>query len=164
MSSEPKRVREVLAGLGDVLGVGSPAEVAKVWAEWRGIVGPGIAAHADPTSLRAGVLRIRADSPTWATELGYLAGEITTRINRAVGTRLVREVKVWVGPRREPAQPADPKPEATPEKRPPVPPPADPEQALERARAAWAKSAARRSSDARPDPWSGPAQNPEKPR
>ncbi len=158
--SDPQRLRDVLAELGDVFGVASPAEVAKVWGEWKGIVGPGIAAHADPTSLRDGVLGVRADSPTWATELGYLAGEIKTRVNRAVGEPLVREVKVWVGPRQEESRRVADEPAGRAEtpRRPPGS--EDPEEALARAHEAWARYVGR-------GPRRGPSegsQNQEKPR
>ena len=162
MSSDPQRLREVLGELGEVLGVSSPAEIAKVWAEWRGIVGPGIAAHADPTSLRGGVLRIRVDSPTWATELGYLAGEIKGRVNRALGSPLVREVKVWVGPRREtqPQGSDDPASSEPPARK--SPSTDDPEEAFRRARAAWSRSIAGHAREPSSEGFPGPSQNQEK--
>lgn len=159
MTNDPKRLGKLLGELGTTFGIASPAEVAKVWAEWSGIVGPGIAAHAAPTSLRDGVLRVRADSPTWATELGYLGGEIKARVNRAVGSELVREVKVWIGPPKtsEPARPTsgEPSPAGTT-----APPAEDPEEAFERARRAWAKRVGKRLPDAPPRP----SENKEKPR
>ena len=159
MTDHPERLGNLLGELSNAFGLASPAAVGKVWAEWRGIVGPGIAAHADPTSLRAGVLRIRADSPAWATELGYLGGEIKSRVNRAVGSELVREVRVWIGPRRAPkkeraavteqSSPSEPKPAAE-----------DPQEAFERARRAWSK----RVGDPSPRHPRETSENQEKPR
>lgn len=139
MTSDPERIRSVLDDVGRSLGLGSPADVGKVWAHWREIVGASIADHADPTSLRGGVLRVRADSPAWATEIGYLGDEIAARINQAVSGDLVSEVRVWIGPRRErsrSARPLAPGPSRAREDA----PPADPEVALERARNAWARN------------------------
>jgi len=82
------------AGIEDAAGTGT------VWNKWSAIVGPDIALHAEPSSLRGGVLRVRADSPAWATELGYLGEEIRRRANEVVGTDLVAEVRVWTGPGR----------------------------------------------------------------
>jgi predicted nucleic acid-binding Zn ribbon protein len=123
-----------------------------VWAHWREIVGPSIADHADPTSLRQGVLRVRADSPAWATEIGYLGTEIKTRINAAVGSTLVDEVRVWIGARveRKDRRPPDegrtrPRPRAASD---------DPEAALERAKKAWSRTVERGSDE-------GPRRGPE---
>lgn len=138
MTSNPERLRDLLGGMGSQLGLGSPAEVGRVWAHWREIVGPSIAEHADPTSLREGVLRVRADSPAWATEIGYLGAEIQTRINDSVRSHLVDEVRVWVGPRPEPKEmPRAPgEGSSTPVK---AAGSSDPEAALERAKRAWAR-------------------------
>ena len=138
---DPLRLKDLLPGATGKLGIPSPEATGRVWSAWKDIVGPAVAAHAEPTSLREGVLRVRADSPAWATEIGYLADEIRSRANAATGRTLVLEVRVWTGPR--PASggstagraeegagaPADPDRE----------PPRDPAEALERARRAWAK-------------------------
>ena len=160
MTSEPDRLRDLLGEVGDKLGLDSPNEVGRVWTHWAEIVGSGIAAHADPTSLRGGVLRVRADSPTWATELGYLADEIRSRINKAVATDLVREVRVWIGPRPDTRPDGPSKTPASAAARPSEPRTEDPRDALERAREAWSKTLPRRSD--RPA-WKTP-ENPEKPR
>ena len=159
MTSEPERLGDALDEVGRRLGMGSPTEVGKVWAHWREIVGPSIADHADPTSLRGGVLRVRADSPPWATEIGYLTGEIQARINAAVGNDLVSEVRVWIGPRTERPRPRPPGAVARSRKD-AGDPVVDPEVALERARKAWARKV-REGSERGPR---NPVENPEKPR
>ena len=69
-----------------------------VWSHWAEIVGDAIAGNAEPTSLKKGILRVRAISPTWAQELTYLATEIKERANAMAGSDVVREVRVWTGP------------------------------------------------------------------
>jgi predicted nucleic acid-binding Zn ribbon protein len=131
----PVRLREVLDGVVGRLGLGVSAHTATVWARWPEAVGDAMALHVEPTSLRDGVLRVRADSPTWATEASYLAEEIQKRVNALVGTEAVDEVRVWSGPggrRRGPRDPQKSRPNA-----PPPPPPDDPLEALERAKSAW---------------------------
>jgi predicted nucleic acid-binding Zn ribbon protein len=98
--SEPVRLRDVLSAAAGRLRLGHPVEMGTLWARWPDIVGPAIAAHVEPTSLRERVLRVRADSPTWATEIGYLRDEIKARANVALGTDVVAEVRVWTGPGR----------------------------------------------------------------
>ena len=145
MRDDLLRLKDLLPAATGRLGIPSPEATGRVWSSWKDIVGPAVAAHAEPTSLRDGVLRVRADSPAWATEIGYLADEIRSRANAVTGKKLVSEVRVWTGPRpssslpgtgpgghsggaptdvgREPAR--------------------DPAEALERARRAWAKRRSR---------------------
>jgi predicted nucleic acid-binding Zn ribbon protein len=124
--------------VGRRLGLDHPREVGLVWDRWRAIVGDDISAHAEPSSLRAGVLRIRTDSPAWATEIGYLADEIRRKTNETVGRELVSDVRVWTGPGaierrvRPPATARADPPETSGE-----PAPEDPVEALQRARRAW---------------------------
>jgi predicted nucleic acid-binding Zn ribbon protein len=136
MGKDLVRVGEVLNGLGVRLGLGRSADIGIIWKGWDQIVGETIAGHAEPSSLRDGLLRIRAESPAWAAELAYLAGEIKSRANDLVGRSAVTDVRVWTGPGRV-VRP-DPKvsqdhvnmeradKEAT-----------DPMEAFERARTAW---------------------------
>jgi predicted nucleic acid-binding Zn ribbon protein len=100
MGNDFVRVGELLNGLGVRLGLGRSADIGIIWKRWDQIVGPTIAGHAEPSSLRDGLLRIRAASPAWAAELAYLAGEIKTRANDLVGRTAVTDVRVWTGPGR----------------------------------------------------------------
>ena len=159
MTDDPHKIGKLLGELGTTFGIASPAQVGKLWAEWPGIVGPGIAAHASPTSLRDGVLRVRADSSAWATELGYLGGEIKSRVNRALGAELVREVKVWVGPKKT-SEAAPAQPHRSSAKVAGSPPTEDPEEAFARAHRAWARRVGKPLSQ----PSQQPSENQEKPR
>ncbi|MDQ3952268.1 MAG: DUF721 domain-containing protein [Actinomycetota bacterium] len=141
MGDDLLRLKDLLPDATGRLGIPSPEATGRVWAAWSDIVGPAVAAHAEPTSLRGGVLKVRVDSPAWATEIGYLADEIRSRANAVTGKPLVSEVRVWTGP--APARggaPADDgggsrqtaeQPDREPAK--------DPAEALERARRAWSK-------------------------
>jgi predicted nucleic acid-binding Zn ribbon protein len=137
---EPAPLRGLLGpaasgyGLDDALAAGT---LSKRWVE---VVGPDVAAHAEPTSLREGVLRVRADSPVWAHEIGYLAAEIKRRANETLGRQAVSEVKVWNAPGTPvggqgagAARSASRSPERSPEEL-----EQDPQTALEKARSAWA--------------------------
>jgi predicted nucleic acid-binding Zn ribbon protein len=121
------------------MGFGRAVETGKVWARWTEIVGAANATHCEPTSLRRGVLRVRASSPAWAAELNYLSGAIRDRANEVAGAGVVTEVRIWTGPGpiRSPQRsdrPAHLEPSAAPAKRPPA---EDPAVALERAKTAW---------------------------
>lgn len=138
MGDDLLRLKDLLPDATSRLGIPSPEATGRVWSAWPEIVGPAVAAHAEPTSLRNGVLKVRADSPAWATEIGYLVDEIRSRANAVTGRALVTEVRVWTGPGRASAK----GPEGAPSEAAAGPDrerPGDPIEALERARRAWAK-------------------------
>lgn len=121
---------------GKRLGLDHPSEVGALWARWVDIVGPDVAQHAEPSSLRSGLLRVRTDSPVWATEISYLGEEIRRRANELLGRELVAEVRVWTGPGAMSARRARPVP-AAPRERGETVVSDDPNEAFERARRAW---------------------------
>jgi hypothetical protein len=144
----PPRIGDLLDDAGRRVGVTAPVEKGKLWARWREIVGPDVAAHARPSSLRDGVLRVRADSPAWATEIGYLGDEIRRRANDVAAREIVTEVRVWTGPSRGDA--TDPAPPRASDFGPSRetrrdPTTDDPAVAMERARSAWARQSKGRS-------------------
>jgi predicted nucleic acid-binding Zn ribbon protein len=156
------RLRELLGEAGSRLGMERAAETGALWRRWEEVVGPTIAAHAEPTSLRRGVLKIRTDSPTWATELGYLSEQVMSAANELLGGQIVSEVQVWTAPgpirKRAPATSGSERARgrgAAPAR----PAPEDPEEAFERAREAWA----RRRSRSRSGDVSKASPKPEKP-
>jgi predicted nucleic acid-binding Zn ribbon protein len=133
------RIGEVLDGLGTRVGLGRSKDAGVIWSRWTEIVGDAIGSHAEPSSLREGVLKVRTDSPAWAAELGYLAADIKARANDLIGRESVLEVRVWTGPGRirSRAKRDALHSEATVEKPPSTRPAEDPLGAFERARQAW---------------------------
>jgi predicted nucleic acid-binding Zn ribbon protein len=97
MKRGPVRIKDVVTGVVNRLGIAGAAELGRLGGSWTEVVGAPVAEHTEPTSLRGGVLRVRVDSPVWATEMGYLAEEIKGRANQVVGYDVVREVRVWTG-------------------------------------------------------------------
>ena len=132
----PPRLKELLSMAGRRIGLDHPTEVGALWARWVDIVGTDIAQHAEPSSLRAGLLRVRTDSPVWATEISYLADEIKQRANDALGRPLVEDVRVWTGPGAIRTRSSEVG-RRTAAERPADDLPADPIEALDRARRAW---------------------------
>lgn len=147
--SFPSRLRDLLDPLGKKLGMADAVASGRIFERWASIVGADVAAHVEPTSLRDGVLRVRADSPTWATEIGYLATEIAERVNAAMGRPIVTELRVSAGPKAEkrPSQRTYGPPAGRAPRNSSSPPVDDPLEALERARAAWARKTQKRGSD-----------------
>ena len=70
------------------------AAEAAVVGRWDVLVGPDIAAHSEPESLRDGELVLAAESTAWATQLRLLAGRIVAVLSRELGPGIVTRVHV----------------------------------------------------------------------
>ena len=63
-----------------------------IWGAWSDVVGATIARHASPRRLRRGVLVVEVDGPEWLHELRYLKRDLCSKLNSALGRRVVRDV------------------------------------------------------------------------
>jgi predicted nucleic acid-binding Zn ribbon protein len=70
---------------------------ATVLGRWSQLVGPDVADHCTPVSLRDGELVLQAESTAWATQLRTLQRQLLARLGGAVGPGVVRRIRV-VGP------------------------------------------------------------------
>ncbi|MFC5996126.1 DciA family protein [Pseudonocardia hispaniensis] len=70
---------------------------ATVLGRWPQLVGPDIADHCTPISLRDAELTLQAESTAWATQLRTLQRQLLARLAAAVGPDIVRRIRV-VGP------------------------------------------------------------------
>lgn len=87
----PRAIGGAIGALADRLAPATPlADVQRVWAT---AVGPTIAAQAEPTGERAGVLTVTCSSAVWAQELDLMGAEVVGRINGALGSEVVRALK-----------------------------------------------------------------------
>jgi predicted nucleic acid-binding Zn ribbon protein len=87
-----------LEALAQQLGVPDPSVLGAVFGHWTDLVGEGVAAHAEPVSLRDGVLVVAVDQPAWATELRYLGADLRRRVSEVAGTATVRSIRIRVSP------------------------------------------------------------------
>ncbi len=85
-----------LAGEVRRLGGPDPALTTAVFAHWEQLVGPALADHARPVSLRDGVLVVAVDQPAWATQVRFLATQVLGRIAESTGRGEVTELRVRV--------------------------------------------------------------------
>jgi predicted nucleic acid-binding Zn ribbon protein len=67
---------------------------ATVLGRWPNLVGPEIADHCTPLSLRDGELVLQAESTAWATQLRQLQRQLLSRLAGAVGKDVVRRIRV----------------------------------------------------------------------
>ena len=94
----PVRLRDVLPAAGARMGVDQAVAVGRLHSSWRALVGDAVAEHAEPVSLREGILKVRVASPTWATEVAFLAPQIRGKVNEVIAPGLVREIRVYTAP------------------------------------------------------------------
>jgi predicted nucleic acid-binding Zn ribbon protein len=71
--------------------------LAAIFGRWTELVGPDIAAHATPVSLRHGQLLLVVDHPAWASQLRFMTGDVMSRITEATSSIEVREIHIRVG-------------------------------------------------------------------
>ena len=69
------------------------AALAWLSSTWPAIVGTALAAHTRPTRCDNHSLELTADGKPWQQEVESMKRELCTRINRAWGGNLVRDVK-----------------------------------------------------------------------
>jgi predicted nucleic acid-binding Zn ribbon protein len=96
MEIEPRRVGEHLDSATRGLGVPKAGILAVVFSKWAELVGPDIAAHAEPRSLHDGVLLVVVDQPAWAAQLRYLSTDLVAKIAAFAGTSEVVTVEFRV--------------------------------------------------------------------
>ena len=84
-----------------IRGLGMPpaAVVETVFSRWSALVGPTIATHARPASVRDDLLVVSVDDPAWGTELRYRAQELLSKIADGVGPGSPTRMEVRVRPR-----------------------------------------------------------------
>ena len=70
---------------------------ARIHSAWPEIAGEELARHVQPVRLAGGVLVVRAESPAWATQVKYLAGQLLVRANEVLGEGEVTTVTVQAG-------------------------------------------------------------------
>lgn len=92
------------AQVSDLLGAylrGTPAEKrigeGRIWQVWDTAVGKKIAAHAQPSAFRDGVLTLTVDNAPWMQQLSFLKPELISKLNAEMGEEIVREIFMKAG-------------------------------------------------------------------
>jgi predicted nucleic acid-binding Zn ribbon protein len=103
---DPQALGAAIEGLLDAEGWNLAAATGALFGRWAHIVGPDLAGHTQPESLRDGELTVLADSTAWATQLRLLAAQLIHRLNVELGPGAVQRVKVRgpVAPPRKPGE------------------------------------------------------------
>lgn len=91
---DPQPLGRLTAGLVRSRGWSDDVAAGTVLGSWNTMVGKEIAEHAQPESLRDGVLVVRTDSTAWATQLRLMQRQLIARIGAAVGPGVVTRLTV----------------------------------------------------------------------
>ncbi|MBW3649902.1 MAG: DUF721 domain-containing protein [Actinobacteria bacterium] len=94
--SGPRPVSDGLDSLARRLGAPTASALGAVFSRWEEAVGPAVAAHSRPVSLRAGSLSVAVDHPGWATQLRYLATTVLARLEEVAGPGVVGRLDIHV--------------------------------------------------------------------
>jgi predicted nucleic acid-binding Zn ribbon protein len=73
--------------------------LADVQRAWPGVVGPAIAAEAEPIAERGGVLTISCSASVWAQELDLMSVAIVERLNAALASGAISRLRCVAGGR-----------------------------------------------------------------
>jgi predicted nucleic acid-binding Zn ribbon protein len=94
---DPALVGDALDRLAAERGWRPELSVGGVVGRWREVVGDQVAEHCQPETFEDGLLVVRTDSTTWATQVRLLIPQLLVRLGQEVGDDVVRDVRV-VGP------------------------------------------------------------------
>jgi predicted nucleic acid-binding Zn ribbon protein len=94
--TQPRAVSHAVSALADRLA--PQTTLAEVQRVWPAAVGDVIAAQAEPTRERDGVLTVTCSSAVWAQELDLMGPELVGRINAAIGAESVVSLRCSAAP------------------------------------------------------------------
>lgn len=93
---DPVTVRAGIDELVSAMGWEDRAKVAAVTSRWPEIAGAELASHVMPESFdeASGLLRLRAESTAWATQVRMLAPALLAKLDTEIGAGIVRSIEV----------------------------------------------------------------------
>ena len=74
------------------------SDMSDIWDRWDQLVGPSIAANAQPAVFKGKLLLVHVSSSTWLQQLQFLKTDMIRKINAEFGQTLVEEIKFKIGP------------------------------------------------------------------
>ena len=93
---DPVRLSESLDKFAKRFGSSSASAMAGLFSRWEELVGPSIAAHATPITLKSGRLSVEVDSSAWATQLKFMTTELVERCCAELGEGAVKHIDIRV--------------------------------------------------------------------
>ena len=95
--SNPIHLRSIIQTVIGELDKKQVCSEEEIRSAWLGAVGEAAARHAQPTSLKKGVLYAVVDNPGWMQELAIKKRGILKALHRHFTKDDVRDIKFWTG-------------------------------------------------------------------
>lgn len=96
--ARPDRVADALRQVVQRIDPDRRLAAYRLWTFWADVVGPAVAARAEPASYRDGVLSVRVAGAAWMQELQFMKDELRQRLNERLGADLIRDIYFVSGP------------------------------------------------------------------
>jgi predicted nucleic acid-binding Zn ribbon protein len=93
----PFGAKKALSSVLERYGAAGEVREQRILIQWEKIVGPRVAAHTSPDSLKKGMLWVRVDSSPWLHQLSFLKEEIVAKANQLCDEDLVQEIRFHLG-------------------------------------------------------------------
>ena len=93
-SRDPQSVGNAMDELISQRGWKQESAGAQVVTQWTNIVGEDLASHVIPETFDEGILVLRAESTTWATQVRLMLPQLRKNIDLAVGTGVVSDIRI----------------------------------------------------------------------
>ncbi len=91
--NKPEAIGPIVRKIVSRLGLEGLATSSRVFEVWNSVVGPAIARHAQPYSLRDGTLIVNVESSVWLSQLDrYRKKQIREKLNRSLPHPLVKRI------------------------------------------------------------------------
>ncbi|WP_432535620.1 DciA family protein [Kineococcus arenarius] len=91
---DPQTLESTLGRLVGERGWEQPVAVGGAFGRWDAVVGPELAGHCAPETLKDGTLVVRAESTAWATQVRLLTSVLVRRLDEELGHGVVTKVVV----------------------------------------------------------------------
>jgi len=91
---DPQSLENTLGRLVGERGWEQPVAVGGAFGRWDVVVGPELAGHCEPETLKDGTLVVRAESTAWATQVRLLTSHLMRRLDEELGHGVVTKVVV----------------------------------------------------------------------
>lgn len=69
----------------------------RIWKLWDSVVGKTIAEHAQPSTIKKGVLVVKVSDSVWLQELEFKAKEIKERLNGKLQSEPIKKIRFKIG-------------------------------------------------------------------
>lgn len=93
----PKLVADILDRVAAPIFASPEAGAHRIWPAWMEAVGPDIARHTEPVTIREGVLHVRVDASVWVTQLTFLKPEILNKLAPLMDDGALTDIKFKQG-------------------------------------------------------------------